>query len=132
MRFTASQIRDIAEWAGEVADRDGSTFQLVLERTEAGIDPALEDAQARRAAFYKFLKESRLPDFTRKMDELTSSLAPINGVPGIRINTPPYLEGDEFSALISFRNGVELESKAGALIKYARGPDMAKAEDLLG
>jgi hypothetical protein len=132
IRFTASQLRDVLHFGREIADRDDLDFQAVLRSLEEGVDPSLKDASRRRSAFLEHLQRERLPDYRATRSRLEACLAKINGAPGIHVGYPPYLEGDELTARISFRTPEELAARARTLLVFASGESLAKAFELFG
>lgn len=131
IRLTASQIREMTEYAAEIAGRDRLSLQEVLKATAAQVDPDLKNANQRREGFVQALRRKRLPDFTKIRDEIESCLAPVNGIKGLRVTYPPYLEGDDFTATITFRNGQDLERTARVLLEFSSSASLDKAGILL-
>jgi ParB-like chromosome segregation protein Spo0J len=129
--FTASQLREIITLGGEIAMREEMNLQAVLERLEAGLGERGEKSGRAREAFMDLLKKERFPEFSKTKSRIDAHLASFQGMAGIQLSLPPYLEGDAFSARISFRSCAELESRAKALLKYAAHPGLSKAMDLL-
>ncbi|MHC4945593.1 MAG: hypothetical protein ACYTG7_21485 [Planctomycetota bacterium] len=130
-RLTASQIKQVAESAKEIAERDGTSFSQVLEGIGSQADPHGKNPAQQRNAIIKELREKRLPDYSRIKTEIDSCLAAINGRKGITITMPPYLEGETFNASLSFENAGALEEAARALLEFSKSASMARAVELL-
>lgn len=132
LRLTTSQIRELAEFGIEIADREGVSPREVIRSLKGpgGIDEG--EGPRKRETFIARLRERRWPDFTKLWIEIESCLSGINGVPGLKATPPYYLEGDTFNASLSFRKGADLENQARALMKFAESRALARAVDLLG
>lgn len=132
LRFTASQIRELITLGKEIAGRDDQALLGVLGRLEDQALPQGKEADPRqRDRFMAALKEKRFPDFTRIREALEGELAPIQGMAGMQITPPAFLEGDGFSLRFTFRQAADLEAGARALLRYAESPELARALAML-
>lgn len=132
LRLTASQIRELAEFGAEIADREGTSLLEVIRSLTGPGDIDAGEGPKKRETFIEGLRERRLPDFTKLRTEIESCFSGINGVPGLKATPPSYLEGDAFNASLSFRSGAGLKNQARALMKFAESRALARAVDLMG
>jgi hypothetical protein len=128
LRLTASQVRELITWGREIAGRDGVNLQDLLGTLDSQTRPVKPEKNVRqRDAFFDALKKRRFPDFSRVMNALETDLKPIQGVAGMQVTPPAYLEGDTFTVRFRFRSAGALEAGARALLQYAKSPELARA-----
>ena len=131
LRFTASQVREVLTYGSEIAGRENTRFGDLLRALEARIDPKWEDPFQRRAEFFRLLMAKRFPDYEAARSRIEAALAGINGIAGIRVAYPTYLEGDEFSAWITFRSPEELARLTEALLGFSESAALKEAMNIL-
>jgi ParB-like chromosome segregation protein Spo0J len=130
-RLTASQVKELAESAREIASRDGIPVPGVLEGIESRVDQGEENPARRRNAYMGALRAKRLPDYSRIKGDIEICLSAINGRKGITVAPPPYLEGGTFLANLTFEDPAALEEAARALLAFSQSPALARAVELL-
>lgn len=131
-RLTASQVREMILFASETAARESVGFPRVLEEAASGLPAREEEGGDRvRDRFLDRLRAMRMPGYTSARARVEAVLSRVEGVPGVRVAPPPFLEGDTFSARIEFRDPGTLAEAARALEAFARTPELAALfEDL--
>ncbi len=131
MRLTAGQIRETAMLGKEISGRDKTAFQDVIRSQVVQPDSVRGKGPDVRSVFLESLRRKRYPDYSEAKNEVERCLDVINGVAGIRITPPPYMEGDEFSARVTFKCAGDLESRARTLLDYAGSKEISRVFNLL-
>jgi hypothetical protein len=120
LRLGENQLRDLWQWAEEIAARDGSSLQAVLEAPE--IRAALERRLSRNDRLRLLrhaLRRRRFPELAAVEDEL-HALVHAAGLPAhVRLELPVDLEGDAVQVRLVARTAEELVQGAAALLRWA-------------
>lgn len=133
VRPSENQLRDLWQWADDIAHRDGQALALVLT------DDALMAARRRHLGrndrlklLMHALRRRRFPQLAAVEDRL-AELAQDLGLPrAVRLSLPPFLEGDAVRVEIVASSATALHDAAAALARAAETAACRELFTLLG
>lgn len=132
LHLTAGHLKELGESVGEIAQAQGVSLPEVLEKLEKTDEPDEGNSNQKRDAFINRLRKERFPAYSEASGAMESALASINKTKGVSVQAPPYLEGDTFTASLSFKTPEELLSRAEALLEFGRSDQLTDAVSILG
>ncbi|GIW41110.1 MAG: hypothetical protein KatS3mg076_1687 [Candidatus Binatia bacterium] len=122
LRLGPNHWRDVAEWAEEIALREGGTVADVLERAE--VREAWEGRPARNEALRSLravLRKLRFPRLAACEERIRAALRDLGLPPHVRVRLPEYLRDAELTLEIR-------ASDAAALSRAVRSLEAALAD----
>jgi hypothetical protein len=132
LRLGDHQLRDLWEWAEEIATRDGSSLTQVLET-----DPV---AAARRRALGRndklkqlkgVLRRLRFPQLAAVEDRLHALVRELGLPDTVRVTLPEFLEGDIIRIEIVAGSAAALRDAVAGLLAATRTPACEAIFDVL-
>ena len=132
MRLGENQLRDLLEWAEEVAARDRTTLAAVfacdpLRAARQGAGGRNDRLKALKAS----LRRLRFPTLAKTQDRIGELIAGLDLPPGVRLTVPDFLEGDDVRAEIVARDPASLAAAARRLADAAATPACGEIFELL-
>jgi ribonuclease D len=132
LRLGENQLRDLWDWAEEVAERDGTALRQVLacesiasvRRSSVGRSDKLKRLKAA-------LRRLRLPGLTEVEDRISALVQELHLPANAVCRLPEFLEGDEVRIEITARNPAELRAAAARLQAAAATQACARIFELL-
>jgi len=132
LRLGENQLRDLWEWAEEIALRDASTLAAVLEseplRSVRGSRLGRADALK---AFKAALRRLRFPEMAAQERRIAALVDRLGLPAGVRVQWPEFLEGDSLRVVIDARGAGALRAAAYALGEAAQRAECAEIFSLL-
>jgi ribonuclease D len=133
LRLGENQLRDLWQWAEEIAERDKISIATVLE-TEPVI--TLRRRKLGRNDKLKLIKTAlqrrRFPQLAAAEDRLAALVRTLALPRTIRVVLPEHLEGEEVRVEIVVRDAAALRQAAAQLLAAANTPACAALFDALG
>jgi hypothetical protein len=132
LRLGENQLRDLWDWLGEVALRDGVSLATLLAGT-ALQDPFMRGlGRADELKVFKgALRRLRFPGLAAQEAQLAGLIARLGLPSSVRVEWPDFLEGDHLSISIDVRSPDALRTVAQALVAAAALPECAQIFALL-
>jgi hypothetical protein len=132
LRLGENQLRDLWEWADEIARRDrlslaevfGSTDIVAALRRKVGRQDQLKLVKAA-------LRRRRFPNLSTTEDQLAQLVRALKLPNNISIELPEFLEGDGVQVHLRAANPVALRQAAAALLTAAESPTCTELFHLL-
>lgn len=132
LRLGENQLRDLWQWAEEIAARDRTTLAAVL--TGAAVRAARQrpgGRSERLKASKAALRRLRFPGLAKTEDRIAALIAGLDLSPTVRLSVPDFLEGDELRAEIVARDAAGLAAAAHRLAQAAAQPACEEIFELL-
>jgi len=133
LRLGEHQLRDLWDWAEEIAAREGLSLSQVL-----AVEP-IAAARARRLgrndklkAIKAALRRLRLPQLAALEDRLADLIRTLELPRHVRVNLPAHLEGDQVHIEITAADAAAWRAAAAALMAAADTPACRELFRLLG
>ncbi len=121
LRLGQNQLRDLWEWAEEIAVREGTSIAGVLNRPEIlQARSAATSRNTRLVAVKQVLRRWRFPALSAAEAHAKELVRCAGLPPTVRVTLPPCLEGDQISITCSGRSQAELLASLEAALQWAR------------
>ncbi len=133
LRLGDNQLRDLWEWAEEIAARDGTSLVQVLAAEP--IDAARRRTVGRNDKLKLIkgaLRRVRFPQLAAVEDQLGRLIDELGLPPSVRVTLPDFLEGDELRVEITARSAAALRDAAARLLAASESPACSALFELLG
>jgi len=116
LRLGENQLRDLWEWAEEIAARDRTTLAAVLASDSLLVARRIAGGRKDRLKAIKAsLRRLRFPILARTQHRIGALIASLELPAGVRLSVPDFLEGDEVRAEIVARDPRSLAAAARRL-----------------
>lgn len=132
LRLGENQLRDLWEWAEEIASRDQQSLCEVLGRAE------VQDALGRRLSrndrlrlVRQALRRRRFPRLAAVEEKLETLVRQAALPPSVQVRLPVNLEGDEVQVLLTARSATDLRQALQSLCLWANSQDCERLFALL-
>lgn len=132
MRLGENQLRDLWEWAEEIAVRDHRTLAAVL--ASEPLRAARRSAGGRNErlkAFKADLRRLRFPSLAKAEERAAALIANLDLPAGVRLHLPDFFEGDHVRAELIARDAAGLAAAARRLAAAAATPACEEIFELL-
>jgi len=132
LRLGENQLRDLWDWAEEIAARDRKTIAAVFDSEPVRL--ALRSPGGRNdrvKALKSSLRRLRFPSLTKAQDRIGELVASMHLPPAVRFTVPDLLEGDDVRVEIVARNPAALAAAARSLADAASAPACGEIFELL-
>lgn len=125
LRPGENQMRDLWEWAAEIAAREAVSLSQVLSQvmTASGRGGRNERLKQIKAA----LRRRRFPLLAAAEERVAARIRDLRLPPGVRVTVPDNLEGDQVRIEFSARSAAALRAAAEAV---ARAASTAACEEI--
>lgn len=133
LRLGENQLRDLWQWAAEIAVRDRTTIAAVLE--SPAITAALEAKLSRNDRLQRVkhaLRRRRFPQLSAAEDRARSLMEAAKLPPSVRLSLPRFFEGDEVQVTCSAKTPAELHAALTAALRWAETETCRELFALLG
>lgn len=130
-QFGLNRQRELLELIREIAKRESIPIAQVLasDETIAILNRTDQDRPARGGALRRYLKQRRYPVLTQAETAFRRLERELRLGPRIRLNPPPYFEGNTFQLLLSFDTLEELNDHQQHLEKMRQHPRLKRFLD---
>lgn len=126
LRPSENQLRDLWEWAADIAMRDGMSLAAVLEHESICAVRRRPLSRSEKLNLVKrALRRLRFPQLTAAEAALTEHARALNLPRAVRIAFPDLLDGDDVRVSFTARNPEEWAALARALLAAAADPRCA-------
>ena len=133
LRLGENQLRDLWDWAEEIAQRDAVTLHHVLAAEPIGAARARKlGRNDKLKALKAALRRLRFPQLAEVEDRLAGLVLAMELPRTIRITLPEHLEGDHVRIEITATSTAEWRAAAAALLAAAESPACTELFTLLG
>lgn len=133
LRLGENQLRDLWDWAEEIATRDGLTLSHVLAAAPIAAVRARELGRSDKLKAIKAaLRRLRFPQLAAVEDRLAELVRTLQLPRNVRITLPEHLEGDQLRIEIAADSASAWRAAAAALLAAADTPACAQLFALLG
>ena len=123
LRLGENQLRDLWDWAEDIAVRDGVSIEQVLRSDPVTAARGREVGRNEKLKLIKLaLKRLRYPTLTSSEDRLASLLRALQLPRSVRVILPEHLEGDEIRFEVVARDVVGLRQAAVQLLSATESP----------
>jgi len=123
LRPSENQLRDLWEWAADVATRDDVPLATVLAHESLVAVRRRPLARSEKLKLVKAaLRRLRYPRLAAAELELATRVGALALPRGARVEFPPFLEGDDVHVSFVARSAAEWEAIARALLTAASDP----------
>ena len=128
-----NKIRELVLLAGEIGRRDGCSVAAVLRSDEiaAARMDAARTADQRWQRLTRVLHRRRLPTWGRLERDLQAHVRALGLPESVRVDYPPYLEGDQYRCSFAFRTTDDVRRVVEALRAAADHPAMTRLLEML-
>jgi ParB family chromosome partitioning protein len=125
-RFGLNKQRELIELIQEIAKRESISIGRVLGSADisAILSRTDQDRPARGAALRRYLKQRRYPTLIQAETAFHQLVHELKLGPRIRLNPPPYFEGNTYQLIMAFATLEELHDHQQYLEKMRRHPDL--------
>lgn len=132
LRLGENQLRDLWEWAEEIASRDGRSLHevVVCEEIQTVLRRRLSRNDRLRLV-RQALRRRRFPRLAAAEEDLQGLLRRASLPPEVQVRLPANLEGDEVQVVVSARNPAALRRALEAVVQWARSADCERLFALL-
>ncbi len=133
LRLGENQLRDLWQWAVEIATRDHTTVAAVLQAPE--IVAALEAKWSRNDRLQRVkhaLRRRRFPELSAAEDRARSLVEAAQLPESVRLSLPSFFEGDEVVVTCRGKTPAELQAALSAALRWANTEVCAELFALLG
>jgi len=126
--FGLNRQRELMELIREIAKRESITIGQVLAADEiiAILNRTDQDRPARGGALRRYLKQRRYPVLTQAETAFYRLERELRLGPRVRLNPPPYFEGNTFQLVLSFDTLEELNDHQQHLEKMRQHPRLKR------
>lgn len=132
LRLGENQLRDLWEWAEEIAARDQRTLAATLAGDSLGAARRAPGGRHERLKAFKMsLRRLRFPSLARAEDRAAALIASLELPAGVRLSVPEFLEGDQVRAEIIASDAASLAAAARRLVDAATSPACEEIFELL-
>ena len=132
LRLGENQLRDLWDWAEEIAGRDRLTLQNVLAAQPIAAARARALGRNDKLTTIKSaLRRLRYPQLVALEDRLEVLIRSMRLPRHVRITLPAHLEGDDVRIEIAVRSADAWRSAAAALLAAADSPECSELFNLL-
>jgi hypothetical protein len=132
LRLGENQLRDLWDWAEEIATRDGLTLSHVLAAAPiAAVRARKLGRNDKLNALKAALRRLRFPQLAEVEDRMAESIRILHLPRNIRITLPEHLEGDQLRIEIAADSASAWRAAASALLAAADTPACAQLFALL-
>jgi hypothetical protein len=132
LRLGEHQLRDLWEWAEEVAQRDASTLAGVLASPEIAAARRRPDGRNDRLRLVKSaLRRLRYPQLCAAEERLAGLVRSLGLPPSVRVVMPDNLEGDALRVEIVAASAAGLRSAVARLAEATEAPQCDEIFTLL-
>ena len=133
LRLGENQLRDLWDWAEEIATRDGLTLSHVLAAAPIAAVRARElGRKDKLKALKAALRRLRFPQLAAVEDRLAELVRTLQLPRNVRITLPEHLEGEQLRIEIAADSASAWRAAAAALLAAADTPACAQLFALLG
>ena len=133
LRLGENQLRDLWDWAEEIAQRDAVTLHHVLAAEPIGAARARKlGRNDKLKALKAALRRLRFPQLAEVEDRLAGLVRTMELPRAIRITLPEHLEGDQVRIEITATSTAAWRAAAAALLAAAESPACTELFTLLG
>jgi hypothetical protein len=133
LRLGENQLRDLWDWADDIAARDGVTLAQVVT---AGAVQAARRGHVGRNDKLKLIKAAlrrlRFPELSTLEERLADLIRQLALPPTVRVTLPDFLEGSDVHVEIIANSAGALLAAVGRLQEAAQSPACAAIFSLLG
>lgn len=132
LRLGENQLRDLWEWAEEIAQRDGLSLATVLGAEAVAAARRRAVGRSDRLKLVKAaLRRLRFPQLAAAEDRLAALVSELGLPPSVRVTAPESLEGDSIRIEIVADSAASLQDSAARLLAAAQSPACAAIFELL-
>jgi len=124
LRLGDNQLRDLWDWAEEIASR--LEFGIAAVLTEGAVRAARDRVGSRNdklKAVKAALRRMRFPHLARQEDRMGALVKQLDLPSAVRLEWPAFLEGDTLSIAFDVRSPAALAAVAAALAEAAQRPE---------
>ncbi|GIW43330.1 MAG: hypothetical protein KatS3mg077_0612 [Candidatus Binatia bacterium] len=133
LRLGENQLRDLWEWAEDIAQRDRETIAEVLN--EPSIRGALQEKQSRNDRLNRvkhLLRCRRYPHLSQTEDRARALVRSARLPQTVEVGLPAYLEGDTIRVICRGSSPAELRAALEAALRWATSDACTELFRLLG
>lgn len=132
LRLGQNQLRDLWEWAEDIADRDSLAIADVIEEPEVrAARSAKLGRNDRLHRVRQLLRRRRFPQLAAAEERAEALVRGAGLPPNVRIHLPPFLEGNTITITCHGRGRAELEAALQAALHWVRSDFCAALTALL-
>ncbi len=129
MGIGLNRQRQILTWADEISKRDGVAVADILARVNAYGKDGIKNAKDKGAwtrAIIEGIRVMRYPSMVAAEKRFRQLLGKLKLPEGMRIDPPPYFEGNDYKVILTVRRKEDLERLGSDLQKLAAMKETAK------